>query len=424
MSIDPTVLLLLIPVGIIALIYLFKYPEIAFGLFIFAYIIKGGINFEFFNLTVLMLTIAISGFFLPVIMGRKVFFKTRMSDFWLFGFVIILLIGCYLTPNPEGGFIKIARFITIVLIPYVLARVFLQDWEKIKRFLITIFIVASIFSILLTFLSFFGRYEGGRIEFLEVNVIPLATLLVVGLIIAVIGAIGHLFTKWKTGRAYCVLMIPFFIYAIFLTGTRGPLFSTIIGLGFYFLLILKRRPKLVAAIAFICILMIIFLMQNFNLIYSYLSEKIPNLELYSIEEIKSGQSTLDRMKLYSLAIEAILQKPLLGIGTEGFAEISPLFVYPHNIFLEIGAENGIIGLTLFICFLFTIGWYGLRYLILYFSKLNNQTKTITLIILAISLTLLIEKQFSYGLDSQKDLFVFLALMANLSQISKNSYFSK
>jgi O-antigen ligase len=424
MFIDPTVLLLLIPVGIIALIYLFKYPEIAFGLFIFAYIIKGGINLGFLNLTAIMLIIAASGFFLPVITGRRVSLKPKMSDFWLLGFVIILLIGYYLTPNPEGGFIKIARFITIVLIPYVLARVFLRDWEKIKRFLITIFIVASIYSILLTFLSFLGGYGGGRIEFLEVNVIPLATLLAVGLIIAVIGTVDHLFTKWKIRRAYCVIMIPLFIYTIFLTGTRGPLFSTIIGLGFYFLLIFKKRPKLVAVIAFVCILMIIFLMQNSNLIYSYLSEKIPNLGLYLIGEIKSGQSTLQRKELYSLAIAAFFRKPLLGIGTEGFAEISPLFVYPHNIFLEIGAENGIIGLILFICFLFTIGWYGLRYLILYFSKLNNQTKTITLTILTISLTLLIEKQFSYGLDSHKDLFVFLALIANLSQISKNSYFSK
>lgn len=424
MSIDFLTLFLLIPIIIFAFLFLFKYPEITFGLFVFAYVIKGGVNIGFFNLTAILLIIATFGFFSPMAIGKKILFKLQTSDFLILAFVIILLIGCFITSNLGSGFIKAIRFILIVLAPYFLARIFLRDWGKIRRFLITIFSVASVYAVLLTFLSIFGGYEGGRIEFLEVNQIPLATLLIIGLIMVTIGVLEHLFTKFKLVVICCIAIIPFFIYSIFLVGVRGPLFSAIIGLSFYFLLILKRRPKLTTVVVFTCILTIFFIIQNFDSIYSYTLEKIPNFKLYSLEEIKGGQSTLQRLRLYSLAIDSFFEKPILGIGTKGFAEIDSKSAYPHNIFLEIGAENGTIGLVFFICFLFTVGYYGVRYLIFYLSRFDKQTKTIVLTVLTVSLTLLIERQFSYSLTTNKDLFVFLALVVNLSQISKNLCFSK
>jgi O-antigen ligase len=35
----------------------------------------------------------------------------------------------------------------------------------------------------------------------------------------------------------------------------------------------------------------------------------------------------------------------LGIGTGGFAAVSPLEVYPHNLVLEVAAEFGLLGLV-------------------------------------------------------------------------------
>jgi hypothetical protein len=72
----------------------------------------------------------------------------------------------------------------------------------------------------------------------------------------------------------------------------------------------------------------------------------------------------------------------------------------------------IIGL-LFVIPLLNIGRY---YSILYLPKLDEYSKNIGLIILTLSVTLFIEKQFSYGLDMHKDLFVFLGLMVNLPLI--------
>jgi len=58
MSIE-SILILLIPIILIVLYYLLKYPEISFALFISAYVLKGGINFGYFNLTAILLIIIV-----------------------------------------------------------------------------------------------------------------------------------------------------------------------------------------------------------------------------------------------------------------------------------------------------------------------------------------------------------------------------
>ena len=54
--------IILIPVSIIALYFLLKYPEISLALFINVYVIKGGINIGYFNLTAILLIITVIGF--------------------------------------------------------------------------------------------------------------------------------------------------------------------------------------------------------------------------------------------------------------------------------------------------------------------------------------------------------------------------
>jgi len=57
MNIDSKILILLIPLIIIFLYFLLKYPEVSFALFISAYVIKGGINIGYFNLIVVFLSL-------------------------------------------------------------------------------------------------------------------------------------------------------------------------------------------------------------------------------------------------------------------------------------------------------------------------------------------------------------------------------
>lgn len=77
----------------------------------------------------------------------------------------------------------------------------------------------------------------------------------------------------------------------------------------------------------------------------------------SLERAEVGKDiSSGRMELYKDAVEVIFNNPF-GIGIFGYLkEIKYAFLgyYPHNIFLEIGMHWGILGLVIFIIFLFKL----------------------------------------------------------------------
>ncbi len=408
------IILALIPIAVVVLVYLLRYPEIAFAFFLFSYVIEGGALLPWFlNLTLIMLAVAVLGFMAQLASGKKNNFRPRLVDLWLLGFIIILFAGSYLAPNSEAGFIKALRFAATVFFPYSLARVFLRERAQIYRFLKTILIFASVAVIVLISISFLGYAEmhGGRVLFLEANTIPVATLFAVGLILAVIEAVRPSKKGWKHKRILCIAIRPVFFYGIFLTGVRGPLIAAIVGLAFYFFVgFLKRiTPKFRAA----CITALVLIIVSFY----YFGDFLPNIKAYSLSAIVEGVSTAERLERYSLGADLFSLSPLLGVGTDGFEQLTG-WGYPHNIFMEVAVENGLVGLIFFGVFLGIVGWYCFRFLTFYYRSLTKSEQKMGLMILTVGLALLVGRQFSFGLDMHKDLFVFLALIVNLPVITR------
>ena len=434
MSLEPKTIILLVPVVIIALYFLIKYPEVSFALFINAYVLKGGINFGYFNLTAILLVVTVVGFILKQLIQRdkgaiNLNFKLESTDKFLLLFVAVLVIGCIYSINRNGGIIKALRFIVLVFIPYLLARIFLVKGTQIKLFLISVSITALGISFLLVLISIFGEYTGGRMYFLQANSIPVSVLLMVGLIIFLIGITQNIFNEGKYGKLFCAIAIIPLLYSIFLVARRGPLISAIVGLIFGVLILLKTKitGRNTTIILIISLILILVGISCFDIIYTSLFSNevtpktnqiitevekiIPNIERFSLNNAKN-MSVNNRLKHYSDAWQLFKNNPLFGIGTGGFPE-----GYPHNIFLEIAAENGLLGLIIFFGFLFTICQKGYQFLNDNFIEINKQEKIMSLVILIIGVSLFVERQFSFGLDMHKDLFVFFGLIVNL-QLTK------
>ena len=81
------------------------------------------------------------------------------------------------------------------------------------------------------------------------------------------------------------------------------------------------------------------------------------------------EAVADRLLYQNIAVEIIKQKPLLGVGYQNFVlamdDFSPKQLKPyqyqpvHNIYLLVGAETGLLGLSVFLMFIFLIlkrGW--------------------------------------------------------------------
>jgi O-antigen ligase len=302
-----------------------------------------------------------------------------------------------------------------VVLPYLIARLFFKTYGQIHVFLVTTLGIATTIATALVVLSFTPLYAGGRLQILKANPIPTGTLLAIGLVIAVIGLTSDLLGKSKKSKGFCIAAILLCFYGLFLSGVRGPLISAIVGLAFYFLILLVRRPRVPAVVGAVAVLLFI----TFNIWYPYIVRTVPNIGGYSLQAITQGLSTQYRLERYRTAATLFAQNPLLGVGTDGFAQLTGLG-YPHNICLEIASENGLIGLLVFVCFLGSITWYGLRWIAMHPTIIDPQARAIGLTVLVVALTLLVEKQFSYGLTMHKDLFAFLGLVVNLPLIARLS----
>jgi len=413
----------LIPVVLLLLYFLLKYPEISLALFINAYVIKGGINIGYFNLTAILLIITVAGFILKQLFNKdkntiNLNFKLESSDKYLLFFVAVLAIGCIYSLNRNEGIIKTLRFIVIVFIPYLLARIFIVKGDQIKLFLRSISIIALVISFLLITISIFGKYTGGRMGFLQANPIPVSVLLIVGLVIFSIGITQNIFNERKYGKLFCAIAIIPLLYSIFLVSSRGPLISAIVGLIFCVLILFKAKIKNrnTTIIVIISLILVLVLISCYDIICSnlFIKKVIPNVEYFSLKNAKNISVNI-RLKVYSTAWQLFKQKPLFGLGTGGFGTSGEQ--YPHNIFLEIAVENGLLGLVIFLCFLFTVCQRGYQFLSKNIIKNNKQAKIIGLIVLVVGISLFIERQFSFRLDMHKDLFVFFGLIINLPSLN-------
>lgn len=390
--------IILIPIGLLVTYYLLKYPEVSFALFISAYVLKGGINIGYFNLTAILLIITILGFLFPVLKGKKFEYHIKTPDLWFFLFMIILIAGILWSPDYIIGIKKAWRVFVLTFTSYFIARLFLNQIMQIKRFLGTLLISASLIGIILMIKSYLINFRGGRLQFFEANPIPEASLLGIGVLIAIISVIENSFknrwVKWLiTG------IIPVLFYGILLTGSRGPLVSTIIAIIFYLLIKFREKPKFVFTFSLL-VAMLFLVIINFNI----LPEGV--LNRFNPLTWMESESSIERMSLYKLTWETILKNPLTGAGT-GAIYIA------ENIFFEVLSNVGIIGLILFIMFLYSVGRKGGRYLTTIYPHQDITERGIGLMVLVISIALFIDKQVSYELAGNKDLFIFLGIIMNL-----------
>ena len=380
MSLETKILILLIPIILIVLYFLLKYSEVSFALFISAYVLKGGINFGYFNLTAILLIITILGFLFPVLKGKKFEYYIKSPDMWFFLFMIILIAGIFWSPDYMIGIKKTWRVFVLTFTSYFIARLFLNQIMQIKRFLSTLLILASLIGIILMIQSYLINFKGGRLQFFEANPIPEASLLGMGVLIAIISVIENIFKNgWV--RWLIIGIIPVLFYGILLTGSRGPLISTIIAIIFYLLIKLRERPKFVFTFSLLAVMLFLVII-NFNILPGGILNRFNPLTWLESESSK------ERLSLYKSTWETVLKNPLTGAGT-GAVYIA------ENMFFEILSNIGIIGLTLFIMFLYSAGRKGCQYLTKIYPYQDISERGIGLMVLIITVALFVDKQVSY-----------------------------
>jgi len=269
---------------------------------------------------------------------------------------------------------RILNFLNLVIF-YILFQDFVKDNRRLKTILFAIFfscVICSIASIAMesqTDVKRISLTEGQNPNMLSLN-------LGVGLLL-----VPYVFRNLKNNLLRGLLYIGVFtlIIAIILTGSRSTWLAIPIAVLFVWLItkgkILRIQSGIIPGI--ILTLIITFLIHS-NFISPYLSQRF--ITMIHPEETHGGSGRLD---IWTVGLAMVEDNPVFGVGLSNFPVRFGDYIGkrttwsgksygvhsgrdPHNIFLSIQAELGIIGIFLFFLFI----WYIVKPLIVYLKDIR------------------------------------------------------
>ena len=174
----------------------------------------------------------------------------------------------------------------------------------------------------------------------------LAYSLVPGFCVAMSSLIFFKQSFIKKINSYLILLGSSYII-LFKTITRGAIISALFGV--FSLILIKISPRNRIKVLVLLSIFVILAIFSLNQVLLYIiptegsSIGVLN-KLFLLSE--SGDISNGRDILYKNAIEYIKQRPLLGYGIGYYEKFNQ--IYPHQLFLELLCEFGIIGMVLII----------------------------------------------------------------------------
>lgn len=276
--------------------------------------------------------LAISLFCLKLVVWRM----AHPNTLYLFAFIVFFIAHCLAIPAST----EYAQDKRIYLLYTLLTTISFAYGARVNnenRILIGCLIIGFIYSCIQVFSP--ASEDNNRITEFGLNPLLMARMISLCFIASL-----FLFSSEKI--VWAIPVAVFSLYALGLTGSRGP-FISLLGAYFFYLAMQKRYycVFLMFALAALSLYLLSFSVE-------YLPDQLSSRLSYEmlerqIVDPKSG----DRLSLYKLALALFFESPL-GIGFGNFSSFHFL-VAPHNIYLEALVELGVLGfawLALFVCY--------------------------------------------------------------------------
>lgn len=226
------------------------------------------------------------------------------------------------------------------------------------------------------------------------------------------------FTSLKIRALIFLSSVATFVYSINIAinnGSRGALISSVasIALIFVFRLIYSIRSSflLIIPIVFSLAISLYFIDDIINM-YPYGADDRFYRALVYIGNMVQGNigntedvAISERIYVHSKALDFFLESPFFGCSY--LCTIDNIGIYPHNIFLEIAAEEGVVGLILFGVVIFSSIY---KALIIVKNRINMDHVMLSLIFISSAL----HYQFSFTLPTSRILFLLAGICLSFS----------
>lgn len=428
------IMILCISVSFLSLYLLIRYPEISFALFLIAGVYKADPRLAFiqnyFDLTLSFGFLTIIGLIFRKIKNSSSQIAIPVpSKPLLIGYIYIFLLAILsliYAPVTAYGTEKSARFITITFLAFFLPFFLFKKEEisknlnSIKRFF-SVFVLLAL-SIVISILN--TGITPGKIGFADAfggNYIVAGRTIGTALIILVFYFLES--TNNKIVKLVYLSLITLMIFGMFITGGRAPLMAAgvsllvVYSMNFIKFLDTKRvsRKSVVKTVTLLGI--VLFLVIRFS---NYFSTVFYRLGLLQAQN--QGQSVFlaaisERLELSEYAVNAMFRFPF-GLGFGGFTQwynggnTGIQFLYPHNLFLELGAEGGVLGLLAILLLVIKS----------FFNLLSNsslsplQNKPLKDTLLSLLVFMIFNSTVSGELNDDRTLFALIGLIDAVKKI--------
>lgn len=366
---DPIKVFSLMMAGSVALLVLLRYPEVTLAIFFLVGLVKGDPRLASAPMD---LTLAVGGVLIITVCYRLFVGKQPLklpTEYFLYlPLLIMMVLSLTYTPDFSGGVEKILRFVCLTSIGILSPFVLLDERSKIVRFFVTL--AAGGLLVAIQSMSKLGGED--RL----VSPSGLNTELGAASAVALIIIWGLIFPNWSFVKRL-VLYPALGVLAVALVGSGGRFanVSAVICILVGALLCRKLFGDMVIA----------GILGLFALPFITIPEA--SLEyLSSLARPTGAMGT--RNDLLALGVQIFSEHPLIGVGISGFRARSPnplTYNYPHNLFLELGSEMGILAGLVFLLLAFSAFREAIRQLRDPMQRGNPLVHTIFLLLIYVFL---------------------------------------
>lgn len=339
--------------------------EFLFVLFLFAGRYKNDPRFQWLPVDLTALSFGLSvivAFYILWLRGFKLQRRAFILVMLFAGFASYAGFSLIWTAGDEYATEKAFYIATLTFWPLVATAIIIaQDARRLHRFLF----VLVLFSGWIAFEAFLNYLRSGGTGFVNAlggNYLGIGRVIGLGALVALVYLL--FFAQNRLLKVVALALFGFFVMLLFVVGARGPLLATVLAalvpllMGYRFSFAsgvrLKRYVLPLVGIIGVGIAATAYLIETGNLTTS--------LErMFVLLESDAGTSAGERIDLYAATITLWTENPIFGQGIGSWPVLMGPSVgqeYPHNIFLEVMAELGLVGLSLFVTLL-VFAWRAL-----------------------------------------------------------------
>ncbi|NQV88200.1 MAG: O-antigen ligase family protein [Parcubacteria group bacterium] len=338
---------------------------------------------------------------------KKEFFKiSKPFIFFYLTFAFIIVASLFYTSNVAYGIEKSIEFFTITALAAFVPFFLLNSRDRIKNFF---FFLASVGLILgINFILFGVLLSFSKLaEIIGSNYVAVGQLSGMAIIILL-----YYVKKQKLRYLGIFLAVVILLATMIVSGGKGPIISLILTM----IIAAIFSVKLVGGFKKIKIKSVIFIQAIFLiglvavLLISPAGSVLLNRTMYFVEVWDQGGET--RVDALELSVEMSKESPILGKGMGSFwtewqkQNSNWDFKYPHNIFLEVSSETGILGLTAFLVIVLWSLWVMIK------LKIENYSSRVIEVVFALTIFIVMNSLLS-GFINNQALFFYLGMIHSI-----------